>query len=251
MLAAIGNRQNVLVHEVAYPSKNKDVVLACPQSKQLLIHSVAAYNGTVSSVDIGIGYQLDIASWNFFQIVGGVVSNGTTALQTGNTVDLFSTTANDGFYLQSKTPFNSIYFNLAQAQTGSPVYEYTYWNGSAFVALTMLTAPSYGATGPAYVSFIAPVDWAVGAGGAISTTIQGSLGYVIRVRATTAPSQAVQADAAGVTKFLAYRGQIGPNQHLQIKFERPKILESGEGVIAYFGSASNSNLVDVCYQLEG
>lgn len=249
-LEAIGNRQNVLVHEVAYPSQGKDAALACPSGKQLVVHSMAAYNGYTATNNIGVGHFLATASWNFFRITAGAAVLDNSA-QTGSAVNIFDTTANDGFYLQAKARFNVIYFNVSQSQSGSPVYEYTYWNGSAFVALPLIATPAYTSTGAVYVPFMPPVDWVVGSGGAISTTIQGSLGYVIRVRSTTAGGQSVIANSASVIKFFAYRGAISANQQLQVKFERPKILESGESMTVYYGTANASNLVNVCYQLEG
>lgn len=250
MLGAIGNRQTVSVHEVAYPSQGKDVALACPFSKQLIVHSMAAYNGAVVANDIGVGYQLASPAWQFYQIVAGVATNATTGLQAGSSTNIFNTTANDGFYVSAKLPFNLLYLNLSQAQSGSPVYDYSYWNGSAFVALPLLATTSYSSTGATYVAFLAPIDWVAG-NGSLLPTIQGSAGFTIRVRSTTAGGQAVIANAASVAKFFAYREDIASKQHLQVLFERPITLESGEGLIAYYSSANASNLVDASYQLEG
>lgn len=251
-LAAVGNRQNVQTFECSFPTQGKDLVLGSPDSsKQLIVHSIAAFNNSVSACNIGIGMRYSTSAWKIYQLTASV-TDVTAAIDGGTATAIFDTTTNHGFYVQCKNRFNMLVMNVAQAQSGSPVYEYTYWNGSAWTALTLINAPDYTGTGAAYVVFAAPVDWAQGSGGAIVSTIQGASGYVIRVRATTAGGQNVTINSLQLNKFYAYRSGIASKQQLQVKFDmRPEILEGGEGVAAYFSVTDSLNMVDVAYQIGG
>lgn len=252
MLSAIGNRQNVEAVEFAYPSQGKDIVNPNSDStKALILHSITAYNNNASACNIGIGKAYANASWKAYTLTASQ-TDITTSIQAGTTNTFFDTTNNHGIYVQNKGRFAMLYFNIVQASSGSPVFEYTYWNGTTFATLNLITAPVYSGTGPVYVPFLPPLDWSNTATGVSGIgTVQGSSGYVIRIRATTASGQNITVNAMTVSKFYAYRGQIAANQQLQVTFERPKIIEANEGVAIYYGTANNLNAVELSYQLGG
>lgn len=243
-----GNNQGLQLFECAYPTNGKDLVLS-PNgaNQQLLLHSLAAYNNTSSTCDIGLGIRYSPAAWKLYTL-GASNTDVTTSIQAGTVVSIFDTTNNHGFLVQCKARFSMFVLDLTQAQGGSPVYAYEYWNGASWATLNLANAPVYTGTGAAYVVFLAPLDWAQGSGGAVPAMASGG-GFCVRVRATTAGSQAVNADSLSVTKFLAYRGAIASKQQLQIRFtERPYNCEGGESVGVYFSSADNLNAVDVSFQ---
>jgi hypothetical protein len=174
----------------------------------------------------------------------------TSTIQAGSVVTIFTTTNNDGFLVQSKKRFNLIGLNITQANTGSPVYVVSYYNGSAYATVTSISAPTDYATGTQVIAFAAPQDWAVGTTAAVggSTSL-----YSIRVAATTAPTQAVIADAAWVAQFTQYNEGVLDNatSKFDVGFNDPIVLEANEGVIGYFGTASAANLVRVLYKSRG
>lgn len=170
------------------------------------------------------------------------------ALPLAGTTSIFTTTNNEGFAIQAKSKWNVWGITISQVQTGSPVYEYTYWNGSSFVTLThaptLATAtPVYTATGDTVAIFGAPADWQPGGGGALDANM-----YTMRARATTAPTQAVQITDVWIGQCIDFQFAVNNSNFVtQISPNNPVILEAGESVIPYFGSSSTSNYVSVGY----
>lgn len=238
------NRQNLLTHHVGYSVKCTGSVLSPPSNQQLLIHTLHAYNGSGSTVDIGIAKQLD-TSWKLWAI-DATTTDVTASVLALSSTSVIGTTNNYGFVAQAKKRFGLMTFDVSQASTGSPVYAYTYWNGSAWTALTLAQTPSYSATGQTQIVFMPPSDWVIGSGVTGADTNK----YSIRVLATTAPTQAVKFDSLALGLWLAYRKSIGSTQQLQILFkERPLLMDANESIIPYFSVASSSNSVEVAYQI--
>jgi hypothetical protein len=123
----------------------------------------------------------------------GSWNNGTTTetLSASDNFTLFSTTANDGciasFTVKPTLPV-PINFAVSQIQTGSPVYVVEFWDGAAWTAGTISTAPSFLATGNTIGKYRPAGAWAIAGSG----TNVPATAYNVRLRATTAPTQAVQ-----------------------------------------------------------
>lgn len=244
---SLGNRQNLQTKHVGYANVCSSNVLAAPSNQQLLIHAVHAYNGSGSTADIGICKQLGTTTWKLWSIAASV-TNVTSTVQAGSAVTLIGTTNNYGFIAQCSRRFSLMTFNISQAELGSPVYSYQYWNGSAWSTLSLAETPVYTATGQVVIAFNAPSDWAVGA---------GSLGpdetmYSIRVRGTTAPSTAVQINSLTLASFIAFRKSIPASQQLSVIFRtRALLLDVSEAILPYFSVASAQNTVEIAYQISG
>ena len=124
----------------------------------------------------------------------GTWVNGTTtysAVTSGN-YGLTTTTNNDGHIISDPAQFSAVNYLISQIATGVPVYVYEYWNGASWASLTVGTTPTFTAVGLTQMRFTVPGDWAVGGSG---TGVPAG-NFNIRVRATTAPSQAVQGRAS-------------------------------------------------------
>lgn len=241
----IGNKQYVNKKRIAYPNQSYDVALEAPANQQLLISSVAAINGSAASNVVGIGHEITGNHWKLWTITG-TVDEVTTAAQDGDSVELFSLTNNHGFLVQAKRPFDLISMNIAQEVTGSPVYSYQYWNGSTWASLNLLHTPAFNAQNKQAVAFVAPIDWAVG---------DGSLGadeelYSVRVRATTAPSQALQVQGFKVCELFDVREEVLPKAAVQIEFPgRQFLLQQDEGIVAFFAFPDADNTMELSYQV--
>lgn len=235
------NRDNISVLQTAYPNQSLTAALSAPANKQLLINSIAAVNGSAADMDIAIGHSINNSEWEVLVTDNSVETDVTTAIQAGTATSVIGTTNNDQFIVQAKEKFGFIAFDVSQAQAGSPVYTYTYYNGSSFVTLTLISSVSYAATGVQIALFLPPVDWTADADGF----------YAIRVRATTAPSQAVQIDSMKVCRVLAYREEIQSKGQLQVLFELPKqlLLQAGEEIVPYFSFSNASNIIEASYQI--
>jgi hypothetical protein len=232
---------------VGYPSKAADAVLTPASGKQLLVHYVRAYNGSGSLADIGIGVGMSSADYSIWH-KSASTADISTDVQAGTASTIFSTTNNHGFYIQAKSKFGLIYFNVSQAEAGSPVYTYQYWDGTTWQTLTTKAVPSSYGAGANYVVFIPPLGWEIGSDDGTLSTTQ----YTIKVLATTAPSQAVQIDAIKVAGLLSWIDQLNTGQHLQIAFEGARgtlLLQSQEYILPYFSVASAGNILEAAYQV--
>ena len=123
----------------------------------------------------------------------GSWANGTTTetLSASGNYSLFSTTNNDGciasFTVKPTTPV-LIAFAVSQIQTGSPVFVVEFWDGAAWTAGTIVTAPAFTATGTTVGTYKPAGTWAIAGSG---TNVPADA-YNVRLRATTAPTQAIQ-----------------------------------------------------------
>jgi hypothetical protein len=244
-----GNSQNLQLLHAAYTTQSLTAALSAPSNQQLLIHSIYAYNGFNSTNSVGLSISMNSNQWKLWTLVGAgpTVSEKTSTIQAGTALTIFPTvTANQGIILQAKDKFGLMSFDISQAETGSPVYEYRYWNGSAWTALTLLNSPIYTATGQMNIIFNPPLDWAVGDNGEGTDTSM----YSIRIRATTAPTQAVKIDSLKPCKLLVYRASIAADNSLGAMFKtRQLLLQQGESIIPYFATANAKNTIEIAYQI--
>lgn len=250
MSGAVGNSQNIQFLQQSYTQNGGAGINPAPTDKQLLVHSFSAYNGSGSASDIGLGVRLGNTSFKVVTKVGSVYTDITTGLLTPTTQTLFTTTNNDGFLLYAKRPFGFFSAVLTQAQTGSPVYSYSYFNGTAFVPLPLTQTPSF-ASAPAstYMVFNPPANsWRTGDGGLTSNSSY----YAIRILATTAPTQEVKAIGALFARWIQYNSAVANNTRAQVSFvNHPLLLESGELLMPYFSVSSTLNTVEASYQIGG
>jgi len=240
-----------------YNEKGKTKVLSPGTGLQFEIFEAEIFNRSGGAIDAGIGvrYGDTPAFWKAGNIDVSATPDYvdfTDDIQAGTTVDLISTTVNDGYLIQCKDLFSLIGLTISQAEGGSPVYTIEYYNGTAYTSLTTVeTISAYTAT-DLYHVFIPPHDWVAGTTAAVGGD---SDMYSIKVVATTATSQAVQCDAIWIGRFLAFTEALADNG--TYKWTVPNVggmepgchlLESTEGIIPYFGTANAGNIVRVVYK---
>ncbi len=130
------------------------------------------------------------------------VDDSVSALDsTESDFNLATDTNNDGFYISCDYIFNKVVFYGAEQASGSPVAEYSYWNGSAWTSLTVHTSPSWtGAEGNKTLEFDIPLDsdgvslWKTYTEESADDSYGIPNRFLIRVRFTTAPSAAFDCD---------------------------------------------------------
>lgn len=233
----------------SYPQQSKAALLSPASGKVLQLYAAHLTNRSGGLADLALLKKFGSAAWELGTVSDAStpdLSDQTASIQSGGTVDVFTTTNNDGFIVQSLKPFNMIGLTISQAQTGSPVYAIEYYNGTSFTDAPMLATPDLTSTGDKVYLFAPPSDWAVG--GSAGVGVDASM-YAIRIRATTAGGQAVQATAAWVAEIMMYQDDVASNGSLGISFpyEFPERLEANEEIIPYFSVASTDNLVTVRY----
>lgn len=242
--------RNAIDLNMAYDQVSKSAVLTPGSGQQLSLYYAKAQNQSGGTINLGL--LLKIAQTDPYLLFGSYVSPGpltdsTTAINAGTATNIFTTTSNDGFVIQAKKPFNLVGFTVSQAQTGSPVYTYKYYNGSSYTDIpTVYGTPDYSATGDTVLLFPTPRDWAVGS----TVGVGGSAAlYSIHAQASTAPGQAVKATAFWVGKLIEYAASVPNNGYLDVQWDvtLPKVLDSLEGLLPYFSTSSSSNNVTAQY----
>lgn len=225
-----------------YAQNGKDAVLVAPSSKQLALISVRAMNRSGGAIDVGIVRKFAQGFKLFSYVAAGSVYTNLTLTAT-NTI--FTTTANGGFVVQSKSKSGLMGFTVLQGESVSPVYSYQYWNGAGWVTLTVIAKPTTYATGSNLIVFLPPSDWAVGGDTGLDQDK-----YSIRVRSTTAGGQVVTVTAVWCGQLIDFIEAVADNNSLNIEFDRdhPLILDGGEGLMPYFsGTASADNALRTAY----
>jgi hypothetical protein len=119
------------------------------------------------------------------------VTDLTTAAQGAGSVGVSTLTSHDGLLLGAVGLFPEVTFTLSTAHAGgTPVYEWSYWNGQRWVVLTPLLTPTLSVVGtPQTLRFLLPDDW-------VASTLPGvslpatfpPVQYWLRLRATTPPT---------------------------------------------------------------
>lgn len=239
-----GNKQFIQNISVGYSNQSLTVPYEVDASKQMLIMSASLYNASGATSLVGGFHSVSDADVKVYTL-GASDTNITSIIQANGTIAAFPTTNNYGLLVQAKNPFQAIAFNISQAQTGSPVYTYEYYNGSGWSALTVLNSPAYAPAGVQALVFQAPVDWVVGD----STEDGDSTMYSVRMLATTAPSQAVQFNSLSVLKLLKMQ-EIADKASLDLDFSgSPLLLQGGESFIPFFSYTSSNNRIDLNYKV--
>jgi len=221
--------------------------VAAPSSGGIIrVFAALAINRSGGDADVGWCRKLAPEAWKFGTVLDAStpdLTNATATIQAASAVSIFTTTANSGFLVQSAKKFGLIGLTLSQAQTGSPVYAFEYWNGSAWTALTTIKTPVFSAAADIVLAFAPPRDWAFGE---VATVGVDSDKYAIRVRATTAPGQAVIATAAWVSQFITFQPGLPDlsKYSLNVGYDYPLDLEGKEELHPYFSVASASNIAE-------
>ena len=240
-----------------YSQNCQEPVLTPPQGEQINLYSAKVLNQSGGAIDMGIGKLLAGSAWKFYQYTLAntpYVTDYTTAIQAGGAgCDIFDTTIGDGYLVGANVPFNIIGQTITTGASGSPVYKYQYYNGTAWTTLTTQAVPAY-ATGTSLVVFPSPQDWVPGTPTAATVGADQSKYYIL-VTTTTAPSGVIVTSTAWVVEFIDFASQVANNTSFEFKvFDSvlPIVLSGTESIVPYFsGSANAKNMMRVVYSIQG
>lgn len=244
-----------------YAEKTKTDLVPAVSGQQLVFIGMTLNNRSTAAMKMGVGFKIANARWlagQWVQASTPKITDGTTDAQSTATGDfgLFTTTNNGGFVIQALDKFGIVGLSVSTAASGgSPVYEYMYWNGSAYATLTLVETPSWSSTGEKTIAFVPPIDWATNSGTAVSSDGLTTGYYSIRVRATTASSSAGgTASIAWVAKLYDFKANVSDTAVLNAipeDSDRGIVLQGGESIIPYFETAHADNSVSVRYSFRG
>lgn len=235
--------KTIAVFHAGYAQNCKDAVLSPATGQQLRVFRAVLENNSGGAINVALLKKLDPTGFDFLTYVALSTPKAATnlTLKAGTATGIVTTTNNDGYIVQSPQRFNLVGLNISTAAAGgSPVYSYTYWNGSSWANLTLISTPAYGSTGNQLLLFYAPHDWAVG--GASGDGVDATK-YAVRVRATTAPSgTAAAADTIWIGSMIDYQASLADKGRFDVAIpqEKPLLFQAGEGVLPYFAGTANA-----------
>jgi hypothetical protein len=234
-----------------YSSQGDVAFLSPPAANQLAIHTASVENRSGAAADAGI-LRLSSASRS---VVAKLVDADTPDASdiTDNYPQDFFEVNNDGFLVEATRPFGAVGVNVGTGAGAGGVYTFEYFDGTNYVAVpagAILQSPDYTATGLQMFIFLPPNDWALGGEAPVGAS---GLKYSIRVRSTTAPATAMTANGIFLAEFLAFKSQLADDGVLSLDYpdDIPLLLEAEEGVMPYFGTANDSNVMTVVYGTQG
>jgi len=196
---------------VKYPNQSFDAAVSAASAKQLEVSSAAAFNGSVAENNVGIAHSV-------------------------TSTRISSSLSGDNYSIKSKDKFNMAAMSIGTADSSGATFTYKYWNGSTFATLTLLNTPVLTATGKKAILFDAPLDWALDADSY----------WTIRIDATTTPNFVFTSVLP--CRVLAYREGVQPKATLEVNFEDPVLLQSGEGIVGFFSFADSLNTLKASYK---
>lgn len=240
----------------AYPQRGKDTAFEIASNIQIKIRALSSHNRSGSAVDAGLCVKLSDDGWKIFQVDDSETPKTVdvdAAVKAGTATNIFTTTTDDGFLFQAYRKFNLLGLTVSQAETGSPVYVFEYFNGTSFVTLPTISVPTSFTVQDEFIAFQAPLDWAVGAPSGSDFSNVDADKFTIKVTASTAPATAVQINDAWAGYFLEFQEALADNSTLSVDFEDhlPLLLRAGENVIPYYGAASANNVFSGYYSPSG
>lgn len=234
------------------------IVLACPSNlntiftpsakgKILVPTSISLRNATGGTIFAGVGPNLDNTKWNAGQIdAAGVFIDDTIDAQDSDAGDfaISALVINTGHILGASELWSLSEYNVSTIHAGAPIYEFNYWNGTAWIALTTLSTPAFGTLGKSYLAFLPPSDWTKGGSG----TGVNQANYNIRVRTTTAPTAAALATTLDIMHALKVPQPSITTLEAATFKARPFPLSkpkdrNGEPIVAFFSVANTANLI--------
>jgi hypothetical protein len=243
-----GPGQSPIANRVGYDDISGPAILLAPSNQQLMVREVACVNGTGAAMQVGIANSMNYTHAAIYTLQGGVATAVSPIVNANNgtyTAQGFTTTANDGLLIQGMIRFGMLYYSLNVAATGSPVFSYEYWNGSAWIAFTPIIDKGFSATGAGFMVFSPSYKWAKGTGGYAGLNANY---YTIRLRATTASGTAGTLSQIQLSRVLTLR-QTEALQALQMSFEIQELfLNQGEGIVPIFENQSPLHTVEYVYK---
>jgi hypothetical protein len=225
----------------------RDAVIDPIVSDQAMIHKLEVHNRAASAINCGIVKKFPSGLISIGELDASATpdyqSNLATAILAGTATQIVSTTTNDGFLAQSTKPFNVVGMNVTQADGGGSVYTMQYYDGTNYVTMPPIKAIALGSTGNVVMAFDMPHDWAAGTTDAVGGA--GASLYSMKVTATTAGAAAVKIDNIWMGEFLAFQDALADNGKLTLSYdwEFPLVLEIGEGIMPFFGTAAAGNQI--------
>jgi hypothetical protein len=242
----MSNVRGLQFNQTSYNSKPQDPALDVATGSQLHLYKATVVNGTGGAIAMGILRKLTDIKLEYGSGDGAAFTS-IYSNPTGNTVQAPFTAFAGGtvsLIVGQTDKFNLI--GLALGVTVANTTTYEYWDGAAWQTLPTLEAFGAGVNTPYdYVTFLAPHDWAKGG---TETGLSTNKYYIRMVNATASTADTVTNIITG--QMLTYRASVVSSLTLEAPSEdKPFQLDSGEGLIPYFGTEDPANFLESTYNI--
>jgi hypothetical protein len=237
----------------AYNTLAQLPAVSAPVNKQLVVYKAEAINGSGGPIGVGILKTLSQVELDYYTVVDASSPKAVIAplIKSGTPTQVFTTTANDGFMLQSNDRISMIGITTDVTSAAQGTITVKYYNGSTFTAVTPIAVPSaLSAAGYKQWFIQVPHDWVPGTTAAVGGS---SDKYSLLVTMGASLTNLVTATAVTAGQCLSYNKAVANNSVLSADFygtiQKPLILNAGEGLAPYFATAHADNAVRVVYEL--
>ena len=261
----LSRKQYVRTGPVAFSTTANTSVLtpgAGSQPDSIYLGAVEVGNSTGANASCGFGYFVPNAMWKAGQwddSISASYTDDTTDAQDAGTDDFLMNMASpandDGFIIQSREKFNSVYFSLTTAGSGGGIAtpNYAYWNGSAWTTFTPFLTAAYDSTGAKTFAFLKPADWTalVAADTPVATDGLTAGMYAIKVAWATAPTTEPQADFLKPANLLDYVENVADGASIVFNAQGEIKIPGRASLMAFCNVANAQNWVNVEYRFGG
>ncbi len=120
--------------------------------------AITAAQATIAAFDAGVAHNDDVGDTD------ETAQTNSAAINDMDLAPVLAPASGDGFYFGMNGKFDGLTINIGTAGTGTYTIAWKYWNGGAWVALTLTNNNSinhFKTTGLLNLAFIRPGDWAV------------------------------------------------------------------------------------------
>lgn len=235
---------------VSYNQISWDTVVTPPAGKQIHVYEATVRNESGGAIGMGILKRLSPDAFHVYSITAASSPDALLddSVKSGSTFTAFTGTNNDGFMVGCSYKFGLVGVSI-NAASGGGTYALSYFNGTAFVAITGAVIPSMSSTGRVVFFFVPPHDWVPGT----TATVGGDSSlYNLQIIATTHPTTPVTINDLIVAQPIDYTGASPAQGELKqgLFAYQPLMLGAKEGIQPYFSAAAVTNVVRVVYAIQ-
>lgn len=238
---------------VSCPKSLHQEVLAPQSGEALAIGAYQIANRSNSTIDCGLFARQPNALWESGRIQANATpdyigaNSGAKNTAANSFANVFTATNNDGWLVLSSRKFSAVSFVVDNAANGSPVYTYTYYDGTNMSNLTTLSTPDFANAGATQLVFLPPFDWTQGTTSAVQTA--NTSAYALLFRATTAGGKVVSISDVRVYEQLDYFDAVTDGNQLIDDLQGTELrLHKGYSVSPFFDSANAANFCNITYR---
>lgn len=247
------SRAQTRIHR-SYPGAPREPVLTLDGDKQMTAYSIQLQNLHSAANDLAVLKGYSEHSKRLVKDDGAASVDVTDLINAGQNIAILEADG-DAIYIGGKAQFGFFGLGLSTAGVGASTLALSYWNGSAWVALSNYEFIPAPLADYVYAIFPAPVDWAAGGQDLSAQSLPSQNTFYVKVTATStwATTQPISNELV-VAEIMTFKKEASQNATYELAIidtSKPLELDSGEFIFAYFKESNALNSVEVSYSFQG